>query len=53
MAAVSEAVSPQVAENLRQMKKDAMASHAEELLAGKRWLPEALRASKIRLADSA
>ena len=43
MVAASEAVSPQAAENLRQMKKDDMASRAEELLAGKRWLPEALR----------
>ena len=53
MIAASEAVSPQAAENLRQMKKDAMASRAEELLARKRWLPEALRLSPVSLTDSA
>ena len=53
MAAASEAVSPQAAENLRQMKKDAMASRAEELLAGKRWLPEALRPSDGSVTDAA
>lgn len=42
-AAVAEAVSPQAAENIVSMKKDAMAARAEELLAGKRWLPEPLR----------
>ena len=53
MAAASEAVSPQVAENLRQMKKDAMVSRAEELLTGKRWLPKALRPSDGSLTDAA
>ncbi len=53
MAAISEAVSPQAGENLRQMKKDAMASRAEELLAGKRWLPEALRSASVSLVESA
>ncbi len=53
MAAASEAVSPQAAENLRQMKKDAMASRAEELLAGKRWLPEALRPAGRSVTDAA
>ncbi len=53
MAAISEAVSPQAGENLRQMKKDAMASRAEELLAGKRWLPEALRSASVSLVENA
>jgi ParB family chromosome partitioning protein len=53
IAAVSEAVSPQVAESLRPMKKDAMASRAGELLAGKRWLPEALRPAQEPLAETA
>jgi ParB family chromosome partitioning protein len=43
-AAVAEAVSPQAAENIEGMKKDAMALRAEELLTGSRWLPEVLRA---------
>ena len=47
MAAVSEAQSPQTAENLRRMKKDPMVTRAEELLAGRRWLPNALRSKSI------
>ena len=45
MDVVSEAVSSQAAENIARMKKPAMAARAEELLAGKRWLPKPLRAS--------
>ena len=41
--AVSEAVSRQAADNLARMKKPAMATRAEELIAGRRWLPEVLR----------
>ncbi len=41
--AVSEAVSLQAAENITRMKKAAMASRAEELLANTSWLPEPLR----------
>ena len=53
VAAVSEAVSPGAAETLRPMKKDAMASKAAELLAGKRWLPEVLRPVEAPVAESA
>jgi ParB family chromosome partitioning protein len=42
---VMEAVSPQAAENISRLKKDAMASRAEELLADRRWLPRMLRAA--------
>ena len=42
-SAVAEAVSPQAAENILGMKKDAMVVRAEELLTGTRWLPEPLR----------
>jgi ParB family chromosome partitioning protein len=53
VAAVSDAVSSEAAENLRSLKKDAMATKAGELLAGKRWLPEALRPAETPLAKSA
>lgn len=43
LEAVSEAINPQAAGNLERLKKEPMARHAEELLAGKRWLPEPLR----------
>jgi ParB family transcriptional regulator, chromosome partitioning protein len=43
LAAVSEAKSPQAAEGIATMKKEAMASRAEELLADTNWLPEPLR----------
>jgi ParB family chromosome partitioning protein len=43
LEAVTEAVSPQAAENISRLKKDAMASRAEELLADRRWLPPMLR----------
>jgi ParB family chromosome partitioning protein len=51
LSAVSEAVSPQAADNISGMKKDAMAGRAEELLAGRRWLPEPLR-TKPRAHDN-
>ena len=41
--AVTEAVSPQAAENIAELKKEAMAQRAAELLSGRRWLPEILR----------
>ncbi len=47
LRAVSEAISSQSAENLSSLKKDAMSQRAEELLAGKRWLPEPLRHRQI------
>jgi len=53
VAAVVEAVSVQAAENIAGMKKDAMATRAEELLAGRRWLPEPLRAPVSASDDAA
>lgn len=41
--AVSEAVSPEAAERIRPLKKDAMAEEAERLVAGTGWLPAVLR----------
>jgi ParB family chromosome partitioning protein len=43
LEAVSEGVSPEAAENLAKLKKDALVAHAEERLAGTRWLPAILR----------
>lgn len=45
LAAVTEGVSPAVAEQLAGMKKDAMAVAAAERLAGTGWLPTILRSS--------
>ncbi|MCI0565033.1 MAG: hypothetical protein MN733_41740, partial [Nitrososphaera sp.] len=52
-AAVVEAVSPQAADNIARMKKDTMALRAEELVAGKRWLPEVLRTRQVSAEISA
>jgi ParB family chromosome partitioning protein len=41
--AVAEGVNRSAALNIAEMKKDAMAKRAEELLAGTGWLPDALR----------
>ena len=41
--AVTEAVSKQAAENIAALKKDELVEKAEELLAGKGWLPAILR----------
>jgi len=43
LAAVTEGVSKQAADKIAALKKDAMASRAGELLAGKKWLPALLR----------
>lgn len=43
MKAVSEAVSPEAANNIAEMKKAAMAARAEKLMAETTWLPEPLR----------
>lgn len=43
LAAVAEAVSPNAAENIATLKKEPLVLRAEELLAGRRWLPEILR----------
>jgi ParB family chromosome partitioning protein len=53
VTAISEAVSPEAAETLRPMKKDAMALKAGEFLAVRRWLPEALRPVDASLVETA
>jgi ParB family chromosome partitioning protein len=45
LAAVREGVSPQAAERIADLKKDAMAQRAGEMLQGTGWLPEPLRAA--------
>ncbi len=44
-AAVAEGVSQEAADRISRLKKEAMVSEAEALLAGKRWLPLPLRGS--------
>lgn len=44
--AVTEAVSPEAAERIAPMKKDAMAEAAAELVAGTGWLPAVLRTTE-------
>jgi len=44
LEAVAEGVSPQAAENLAKLKKDALVAQAGERLAGTGWLPAILRA---------
>jgi ParB family transcriptional regulator, chromosome partitioning protein len=51
LAAVAEGVTPQAAENLAKLKKDALVAHAEERLAGRRWLPAPLRAPAVTPAE--
>jgi ParB family chromosome partitioning protein len=54
LKAVAEGVSVSAAENLARLKKDAMAAHAEERLAGRSWLPAFLRGpSEMRPAAQA
>jgi ParB family chromosome partitioning protein len=48
--AVREAVSPQAAENIARMNKQAMAEAAEAALTGKGWLPALLRQAPGRAA---
>jgi ParB family transcriptional regulator, chromosome partitioning protein len=43
LEAVRECVSDQAAQNISNLKKQAMAEHAERLLAGRGWLPPVLR----------
>jgi ParB family chromosome partitioning protein len=50
LAAVAEGVTPQAAENLAKLKKDALIAQAEDRLAGKRWLPAPLRAPVVTQA---
>jgi len=50
LEAVAEGVSPEAAENLSKLKKDALIMHAEQRLADTCWLPSLLR-SPISAAD--
>jgi ParB family chromosome partitioning protein len=50
LEAVAEGVSPEAAENLSKLKKDALVAHAEQRLAGTSWLPALLR-SPMSVAD--
>jgi len=50
LEAVAEGVSPEAAENLSKLKKDALVALAEERLAGTGWLPALLR-SPMSAAD--
>jgi ParB family chromosome partitioning protein len=50
LEAVAEGVSPEAAENLSKLKKDALVAHAEQRLAGTGWLPVLLR-SPSSVAD--
>jgi ParB family chromosome partitioning protein len=43
LEAVAEGVSPEAAENLNKLKKDALVTHAEQRLVGTGWLPALLR----------
>jgi ParB family chromosome partitioning protein len=45
--AVAEAVSKGAADNLARLKKDALATRAEERVAGTGWLPPILRAEVV------
>ena len=45
LEAVREAVTPEAAENLAKLKKDALAAEAEQRLTGTGWLPAMLRAA--------
>jgi ParB family chromosome partitioning protein len=49
---VREAVTPEAAENLAKLKKDALAAEAERRLSGIGWLPAILRAPANREADA-
>lgn len=49
--AVTEAVSPEAAERIAPLKKDAMAEAAEEQVAGTGWLPTVLRTSEVVEAE--
>ena len=47
LEAVKEAVTPEAAENLAKLKKDALAAEAEQRLAGTGWLPAILRSPAL------
>jgi len=50
--AVAETVSPEAAENLAKLKKDALVAEAEQRLAGSGWLPAMLRTPEPEIADT-
>jgi ParB family chromosome partitioning protein len=49
--AVREGVTPEAAENLAKLKKDALAAKAEQRLANTGWLPELLRSPIATIAE--
>jgi ParB family chromosome partitioning protein len=49
---VAEGVSPEAAENLAKLKKDALVAHAEQRLAGTGWLPSPLRIPVATVANT-
>jgi ParB family chromosome partitioning protein len=51
LEAVKEGVTPEAAENVANLKKDALAAEAEKRLAGTGWLPEVLRMSLVVSAE--
>ncbi len=53
LSAVAEGVTPEAAENLAGLKKDALVGRAEERLAGKGWLPAILRMPATQPNNSA
>lgn len=53
LAAVSEGVSAEAARPLASLKKDAMATEAEKLLANTAWLPVSLRPTAAAVAEAA
>lgn len=52
LEAVKEAVTPEAAENLAKLKKEALAAEAERRLAGTGWLPAILRSPMSAKAES-
>jgi ParB family chromosome partitioning protein len=45
---VTQAASPEKAEALRGLKKEQLVQKADEALSGLRWLPDNLKAEKLR-----
>jgi ParB family chromosome partitioning protein len=52
LEAVREAASPEAAENLAKLKKDALVVEAEQRLAGTGWLPAILRSASPVVEES-
>jgi ParB family transcriptional regulator, chromosome partitioning protein len=52
LEAVAEGVSPEAADNLGKLKKEALVAQAEERLAGMGWLPSPLRSPIAIVADT-